>query len=112
MRSPGDMLSNIADMVAMAEKERPGMPLVLCTIPSSANPKAPVKADSRQAINEGIRKIASEHKNAHFCDLYTPLANADGLPKLEYYADDKLHMSDAGHAKWAELLMPIFEELK
>jgi lysophospholipase L1-like esterase len=71
MGSPADMLSNLADMVAMAEKERPGTPLVLCTIPSSASPKAPVKPDARQAINEGIRKIASEHKSAHFCDLYT-----------------------------------------
>jgi len=88
------------------------MPLVLCTIPSSASLKAPVKADARQAMNEGIRKIASEHKTALFCDLYTPLANPDGSPKPEYYADDKLHMSDAGHARWAELLMPIFDELK
>ena len=112
MGSPGDMLSNLADMMAMAEKERPGMPVVLCTIPSSANPKAPVKADARKAMNEGIRKIASEHKNTRFCDLYTALANADGSPKAEYYADDKLHLSDAGHVKWAELLMPIFENLK
>ena len=112
MGAPADMLSNLADMVAMAEKEKPGMPVVLCTIPSSANPKAPVKAESRKAMNEGIRKMASEHKNTHFCDLYTALANADGSPKSEYFADDKLHMNDAGHAKWAELLTPLFEKLK
>jgi lysophospholipase L1-like esterase len=58
-------------------------------------------------MNESIRQIASDHKNAHFCDLYTPLANADGSPKPEHYADDKLHMSDAGHAKWAALHRPF-----
>jgi lysophospholipase L1-like esterase len=110
--APGDMLSNLADMVAMAEKERPGMPVVLCTIPSSANPKAPVKANDRKAMNEGIRKLASEHKHTHFCDLDTAIANPDGSPNPEYYADDKLHLNDAGHAKWAELLMPIFDKLK
>jgi len=110
--APGDMLSNLADMVAMAEQEKPGMPVVLCTIPPSANPKAPVKADARTAMNEGIRKMASEHKNTHFCDLSTALANPDGSPKPEYFADDKLHMNDAGHTKWAELLTPIFEKLK
>jgi lysophospholipase L1-like esterase len=111
MGAPGDMLSNLADMVALAEKERPGMPVVLCSIPSSANPKAPVKAEARQAMNEGIRKLASEHKNTYFCDLYTATANADGSPNLVYYAADKLHLSAAGHAKWAELLTPIFEKL-
>ena len=112
MGAPADMLSNLADMVAMAEKEQPGMPVVICTIPPSANPKAPVKSESRQAMNQGVRKMASERKNTHFCDLYSALANADGSPKPEYFADDKLHMNDAGHAKWAELLTPIFEKLK
>jgi lysophospholipase L1-like esterase len=112
MGSPADMLSNLADTVAMAEKSRPGMPVVLCSIPSSANPKAPVKANNRKAMNEGIRKMASEHENMRFCDLFTATANADGSPKPEYFATDKLHLSDAGHAKWAELLAPIFVELK
>jgi lysophospholipase L1-like esterase/beta-glucanase (GH16 family) len=112
MGAPADMLSNLADMLSTAEKEKPGMPVVLCSIPPSANPKAPVKPESRKAMNEGIRKMASEHKNAHFCDLYAALASADGSPKFEYFADDKLHMNDAGHTKWAELLTPIFKTLK
>jgi len=112
MGRPADMLSNLADTLAMGEAARPGMPVVLCSIPSSANPKAPVKADDRQAMNAGIRKLASEHKSTRFCDLFAATANADGSPKLAYFADDKLHLSDAGHAKWAELLTPIFVELK
>lgn len=110
--SPADMLSNLADMVVMAEKERPSMPVVLCTIPPSANPKAPIKVNDRNAINEGIRKMASGHKHTHFCDLYAALANPDGSPKPEYFTDDKLHLSAAGHTKWAEVLTPIFEKLK
>ncbi len=112
MGSPGDMLSNLADMLAMAEKQMPGTPVVLCSIPPSANPKAPIKAESRRTMNDGIRKLASEHKNTFFCDLYAATANADGSPNLDDFADDKLHMNDAGHAKWAELLMPIFDTLK
>ncbi|MCX7009376.1 MAG: GDSL-type esterase/lipase family protein [Kiritimatiellaeota bacterium] len=112
MGAPADMLSNLAAMVALAEKEKPGMPVVLCSIPPSANPKAPVKPESRQAMNTGIRQLAAEHATAHFGDLSTALANADGSPKLEYFAADKLHMNDAGHIKWAELLTPIFEKLK
>lgn len=111
MGRPADMLSNLADILALAEKARPGMPVVLCSIPTSANPKAPVKAADRQAMNDGIRKLASEHKNTSFCDLFTATAEQDGSPKLDYFAADKLHLSDAGHAKWAELLTPIFAKL-
>ena len=110
--SPAVTLANIAAMLALAEKEKPGVPVILCSIPTSANPKAPVKAEARQTINEGLRKIASERKNTHFCDLYPAIANPDGTPNPEFYVEDKLHMSDAGHLKWAELLTPIFEKLK
>jgi lysophospholipase L1-like esterase len=109
MGSPADMLSNVSDMLAMTDREKPGTPVVLCSIPASANPKAPVKADDRKAMNEGLGKLASERKNTYFCDLFSATANDDGSPKPEYFAADKLHLSDAGHQKWAELLQPILE---
>jgi lysophospholipase L1-like esterase len=111
MGKPADMLSNLADTLALADKERPGMPVVLCTIPPSANPKAPIKAGDRTAMNQGIRKIASERKNTYFCDLFAATANEDGSPKLECFAPDKLHLASPGYAKWIELLTPIFEKL-
>ena len=110
--APADMLANLAEIVAMAEKARPEMPVVLCSIPSSAHPKAPVKAADRKAMNDGIRKLAAERKSRRFCDLYAATAQPDGAPNPEYFAADKLHLSPAGHKKWAELLTPIFEELK
>ena len=112
MGRPSDMLSNVAEMLAMAQKERPGMPVVLVSIPPSANPKAPVKTEDRKAMNEGLQKLASGRETAYFCDLYGAVANEDGSPNAEYFAADKLHMSSRGHSKWAELLMPIFAELK
>jgi len=63
-------------------------------------------------MNEGIRKLASEHKTTKCVDLYAAVANDDGSPKPEYFADDKLHLSVKGHSKWAELMKPIFDELK
>jgi lysophospholipase L1-like esterase len=56
--------------------------------------------------------MTSAHNNTDYCDLDTATANADGSPKPEYFVADKLHLSDAGHARWAELLTPIFEKLK
>lgn len=109
---PADMLSNVADMLAQARKAHPDMPVILCTIPPSANPKAPVKAEDRKAMNEGLQKLSSQTKNTYICDLYTALAKEDGSPIPEFFAEDKLHMNAAGHTKWAQLLMPILEKLQ
>lgn len=108
---PADMLSNVSDMMAMVDKERPGTPVVLCSIPPSANPKAPIKAADRTAMNDGLRKLAAGRKGTFFCDLYAATANENGSIKPEYFAADKLHLSAAGHRKWAELLEGIFAEL-
>jgi lysophospholipase L1-like esterase len=109
---PADMLSNVTDILALADKEKPGIPVVLCTIPPNANPKAPFKVEDRTAMNEGLRKIAAERKNTYSCDLFVAMANDDASPKPEYFAADKVHMNDAGHSKWAELLKPVFAQAK
>ncbi len=110
--SAADMLSNLAGILAIVDKERPGLPVVLCNIPPSANPKAPINPQVRQAMNDGIREAAGERPNTYFVDLYAALAKPDGSPRAEYFADDLLHLNDAGHTKWAELLVPVFEQLK
>jgi lysophospholipase L1-like esterase len=109
---PADMLSNVTDILTLADKERPGIPVVLCTIPPSANPKAPYKVEDRTTMNEGLRKMAAERKNTWFCDLCAAMASEDGSPKAEYFASDKVHMTDAGHSKWAQLLKPVFVQAK
>ena len=63
-------------------------------------------------MNDGIRKLAAGRPTRRFCDLSAAMAAEDGSPKAEYFCDDKLHMNDAGHTKWAELLTPTFEKLK
>jgi lysophospholipase L1-like esterase len=106
------MLSNVSDMLAMVDKERPGTPVVLCSIPPSANPKAPIKAADRTAMNDGLRKLAAGRKGTFFCDLFAATANEDGSIKAELFAADKLHLSAAGHRKWAELLEGIFGQME
>lgn len=108
---PADAAANIADMLAMAEKQDPAMPVVLCTLPPSANPKAPVKQPDRLALNEKIKALAAGHKQVGLCDLYPAMATDEGLPKPEYFGEDKLHFVAAGHTEKARLLLPVFGTL-
>lgn len=109
--NPADAASNIADILAMAAKKSPQMPVVLCTTPPSAHPQAPVSGADRLVLNEKICAMAAGKKNVVLCDLFKVMAKPDGTPQPEYFNDDKLHLSPAGNKKWAEMITPIFEQL-
>lgn len=108
---PADAVSNIAGMLAQTEQQTPGTPVILCTVPPSANPKAPVSEADRQALNAGIRELGKGKAHVAICDLYAAMGSADGTPKAEYFGPDMLHFSAAGHAKRAELIAPLLAQL-
>lgn len=110
--APADALSNISDMLDMAQKQDPTMKVILCTTPPSANPKAPTKPGARKALNEGIVKLATEKTNVILCDLFPIFAGADEAPVAEYFTTDLLHLAAPGYARWASTLKPIFAKLE
>lgn len=107
--SPTDCVSNIAQMLAMAQKKNPALPIILCTTPPSDNPKAPTKPGARQDLNARIAKLAGERPGMLLCDLYPAMANPDGTPVPEYFNTDKLHLAAPGYAKWVELISPVVD---
>jgi len=111
MGKADDVISNISDMIAMVEKKNPATPIVLCTVPPSDNPKAPIKLPEKLALNEKIKKLAEGKKNMATCDLYAVMANPDNTPKAEYFGQDKLHLAGPGYEKWIEAIKPLFEKL-
>lgn len=99
-------LDNIRSMLAMKQAEQAQVPVVLCTVPPSANPKAPVDEQQRQVLNQGLRQIAKDTQRVTLVDLYAATASADGTPDPRYFNDDQLHFSAAGHARWKQVLEP------
>ena len=110
--NPPDTLANIATMLDEAQKQEAKLPVILCTIPETHNPKAPVKEPSREAINAGIRGLASERENVELCDLEKALLGSDGKFNEANFGQDKLHLAAPGYELWAGALKPIFEQLQ
>ena len=95
--SPADGISNINDMLDSIEKKDPNLPVILCTTPPSANPKAPVKQDQRLAYNDGIRKLAEAHKNVTLAATSTtPWPTTMAPPSWKNFGPDHLHPVRAG----------------
>lgn len=45
-----------------------------------------------------------------FVDVHAAMLGADGQPRPELFADDRLHLNRAGYAIWARLLTPVLQE--
>ena len=105
-----DTLANVRSMLEIRQSRQPNVPVVLCTVPPSANPKATVDEQQRRLLNEGLRRIAAESKLVSLVDLHAALATADGAPDSRYFTSDLLHLSAAGHARWKQALLPALKD--
>lgn len=103
-------LENVRSMLALKNEQHAPVPVILCTVPPSANPKAPVDEQQRRLLNQGLRQIAKDTKSVTLVDLYAATATADGTPDLRYFNDDQLHLSAAGRARWKDVLQPALQQ--
>lgn len=102
-------LENIRSMLAQKDAKQPKVPVFLCTVPPSANPKSPVDEQQRRLLNQGVHQIAKETKGVTLVDLYAATATDQGIPELRYFGKDQLHLSAEGQARWKELLQPALQ---
>lgn len=109
---PAQAVSNIASMLDQAWEQSPAMPVVVCTIPPRNTPQAAIKPGAREDFNARLAKLAADKEHLIILDMVPAFTDADGKPKPEYFANDRVHLIAAGYEKWAELFRPIFEKLK
>jgi lysophospholipase L1-like esterase len=102
-------VANIRSMLSLKETQQPQVPVFLCTVPPSANPKAPVDEQQRRQLNQGLRQIAQDSKLVTLVDLYAATATNAGAPERHYFTDDQLHLSADGRARWKEVLQPVMQ---
>ncbi len=111
---PSDALSNLSDIIALAQKQAPGAPIVLCTVPPRDSKEAPIDIKYLKELNEGIVKLAAGRPGITLLDLFPlfVLPDGTGMPDPQYFKKDKLHFDNPGYAKWAKALEPVFTGLK
>lgn len=103
-------LANIRSMLEMKRAQQPEVPVVLCTVPPSANPKAPIDERQRRFLNQGLRQLAKENQRVSLVDLYAAMSTTDGTPDLRYFQPDQLHFSAAGQERWQQVLEPTLRQ--
>jgi lysophospholipase L1-like esterase len=105
-------IANVRTMIEMAHEREPETLVILCTVPPSANPKAPVDERERRALNDGLRTLARTHEQVTLVDLFAALADEQGAPDPQYFRADLLHLSPPGHARLGELVSDALRQTR
>lgn len=105
--NPADIAGNIEAMLKLIEAHDPKLPVLLCNIPPRNSATAPTKPGAHQEVNGRISKLAKKFSQVESLDLHHELANEDGSPDPQYFAEDKLHLGPKGYEKWTTLALPF-----
>ncbi|MBO94092.1 MAG: hypothetical protein CMI32_04225 [Opitutales bacterium] len=76
------------------------------------SPKRWGKWDLYQRCNRMIANHCAKDKRLNFVDVSKVMLGKDGKPLPEIWLKDKLHMNEAGYARWTKLLRPILAKEK
>lgn len=63
--------------------------------------------EKMEEVNAAVRLQAGKESRLHVIDTNPFMLGADGMPRLELYRPDHLHMSSAGYVVWRDLVAPV-----
>jgi lysophospholipase L1-like esterase len=107
--TPEVVAGNLKLILAGLESHDPKMPVVLSQVfPSSAAKKRP--AEKIRAVNALFLAAAKNDPRVTYLETWPLFADASGDANLGEFPD-LLHPNEAGYAKWAAALRPIFATL-
>ncbi len=108
--NPADAEGNLAAILALARKQNPQLPIVLCqTAPRDAR-ESPMKPGAQSDLNARIAKLGAGLASCVVLDLFPALGDAQGQPVPAYFAKDRLHLAGPGYAQWAGLIRPALRQ--
>lgn len=107
--TPETIVANLKLIVAAIERHDPKLPIVLCQVfPSAATMKRP--AEQIKAVNALYQAAIKGDARVRFVETWPLFADATGDAKPGEFPD-LLHPNEAGYAKWAAALRPVFATL-
>ncbi len=104
--APEAIARNMQLLLSSLKASSSTMPIILCEVfPSSSEKKRP--AEKINALNSLYMELAKGDSQIVYMDTHDLFANENGDAKLSEFPD-LLHPNEAGYAKWAAALRPIF----
>ncbi len=101
-KSPEEVKKLFMNVVKTFRKNHPGAPVFWIQItPTTSRWKAWPKI---KEANELIRLTCKKGKNLYFIRTEQAFLNENGMPRDEYFVEDKLHLNQDGYRIWTEII--------
>ncbi|MCZ2495958.1 GDSL family lipase [Xylophilus sp. Kf1] len=101
-RSPQQVVESFRAFVDQVRRELPETRISYISIKPS-----PSRAGLLPKIREANGLLAAyvhSLPNAAFIDIFTPMLDTAGAPRMDLFGPDRLHMNDAGYALWTSIV--------
>ena len=94
------------DVRAFVQRVRHALPKV--KISYIANKPSPSRAHLLDAQRQANALIQSDARRLRidYIDVFTPMLDAQGLPRTNLFLEDRLHMNPAGYDLWRSIVAP------
>jgi lysophospholipase L1-like esterase len=102
---PTTIVRRFEDFFALVREHLPTTRVYVIAIKPS--PSRWDQWDRQREVNEALAGICEKDENLFFIDIASPMLCEDGKPKPELFADDMLHINNAGYALWAEKIRAV-----
>lgn len=107
--TPPETTRKLAHLViAQLRREQPNVQVFLLAV--TPTPSRYEYWPRIQKTNQMLKSLSVELQNVHYIPTATAFLDADGLPRAEYFKDDKLHLNQQGYAVWSELIKRALAE--
>ena len=100
-RMPDFVLTQLRYLLQQVDQHCGAIPMLLLAVKPS--PARWAMRARIEATNRGLQEAAAARVSTRYVDLYTPML-ADDAPRRELFAEDGLHLSDAGYALWRAVI--------
>ncbi len=92
---------------AFVERLRRDLPQVrISFIAIKPSPARAQLLEAAREANAAIRAYAKTVDAVDYIDVFTPMLDADGQPRVELFLEDRLHLNAAGYRMWRGIVAP------
>ena len=103
-----EALEDYTKFLTMSHERFPKMRVLLNSVKIAPSRARDIPQVHR--LNQGLQSWSSDKPWVRYLDSSSYLADSNGQPITTYFRADRLHLNDAGYAKWKELLEPVLRE--
>lgn len=101
-RTPLQVRDSFEAFVKVVRAELPGSRISYISVKPS--PLRVALLNKVRETNALIAEYVATVPNAEYIDTFTPMLDASGLPRAEFFRADMLHLNDAGYRLWQTVI--------